>query len=197
MKIALREIDNMESQYEKEFNKVVFTNNFEVQEYESCIFNGCNFEIQILGESRFIDCRFIECNFSSCNLNHTAFRDVNFKDCKLIGLRFDMCNQFGFAINFENCVLDYSMMNEVDLRKSKFKNCSLIEVDFSFAILTKSKIYNCNLSRAKFERSEMQELDIRESIAFRIDPTKNNIQKMKISSTQLSGLLSEYNLDIG
>ena len=76
-------------------------------EYENCIFNNCNFAETDLSEFKFIDCTFNGCNLSLANLNKIVFRDVKFKDCKMLGLRFDSCNEFGLSFSFDSCQLNH------------------------------------------------------------------------------------------
>jgi uncharacterized protein YjbI with pentapeptide repeats len=77
-------------------------------EYENCIFKNCNFADNDLSEFKFIDCEFSECNLSLAKLNKTVFQDIKFKDCKMLGLRFDTCNEFGLSFSFERCQLNHS-----------------------------------------------------------------------------------------
>lgn len=61
----------------------------------------------------------------------TAFRDVNFKECKMFGLQFNDCNEFGQSFRFEGCSLNNSVFYQTSLKKTLFKDSKLIEVDFT------------------------------------------------------------------
>jgi fluoroquinolone resistance protein len=100
-------------------------------EFDSCIFLNCDFSNSILSESDFINCRFENCNFALAKLNDTGLKDVHFVDCKLIGINFDHCSDFLFAASFQKCVLDYSSFFKKKMKKAKFTDCSLKEVDFT------------------------------------------------------------------
>lgn len=108
-------------------------------EYENCIFNSCNFADRDLSEFKFIDCTFNGCNFSLAKLNRTAFRDVKFKDCKMLGLRFDTCNDFGLSFSFDGCRLDHSSFYKTKIKKTVFKNSQLQETDFAETDLTNGR----------------------------------------------------------
>jgi hypothetical protein len=43
----------------------------------------------------------------------TAFRDIKFKGCKMLGLNFEDCNEFGLSFNFENCSLNHSSFYKI------------------------------------------------------------------------------------
>src|SRR5690606_4481279 len=105
-------------------------------EYENCIFNSCNFAENDLLEFKFTDCIFNGCNFSLAKLNNTAFRDVKFKDCKMLGLRFNTCNEFGLSFSFDSCQLNHSSFYKTKIKKMIFKNSQLQETDFEEAELT-------------------------------------------------------------
>ena len=85
---------------DKTFNR---NNTLTIGEYENCIFNNCDFSESDLSEFKFIDCTFNSCNFSLTKIHKTAIRDVKFKDCKMLGLRFDICNEFGLSFSFDSC----------------------------------------------------------------------------------------------
>ncbi|MFZ4569372.1 MAG: pentapeptide repeat-containing protein, partial [Bacteroidota bacterium] len=105
-------------------------------EYENCIFRSCNFADSDLSEFNFTDCIFNSCNLSLAKLNKTVFRDVKFKDCKMLGLRFDTCNEFGLSFSFDGCQLNLSSFFKTKIKKTVFKNSQLQETDFSQADLT-------------------------------------------------------------
>jgi len=114
----------------------------------------------------------------------------------MIGLRWDTCNEFGLSMHFVDCVLDYSVMSGMDLRKTTFDNCSMLEVDLSESNLSQSKLVNCNLIRTTFDNTKLVATDLRGSIDFDINPKSNDINNMKISRVQIEGLLNEFDLVI-
>ncbi len=186
----------MESKYEQSYKKIDYTNHFTIQECESCTFTHCNFEKVKLDAAKFIDCTFKECNLSSASMQMTALRNVTFINCKMIGIHFHSCNAFGLEITFNNCNLDYCTFTEMDLRKVNFDGCHMLEVDLSGANLSKSKITNCKLVRTAFQNTDLRECDITGSIGFQINPYENKIAKMRISRTEIEGLLNQFDLNL-
>ncbi len=173
------------------------TNDFPKKgEYENCIFNSCNFADSDLSEFKFINCTFNGCNFSLTKLNNTAFRDVKFKDCKMLGLRFDTCNEFGLSFLFDGCQLNHSSFYKTKIKKTIFKNSQLQETDFAETDLSSSVFDNCNLTQAIFDHTTLEKADLRTSYNYSIDPENNRIKKAKFSISGVSGLLDKYEIDI-
>ena len=184
----------MEEHYEKEFKDITSDHTYQAALYESCTFINCSMESVKLGDSRFIDCRFEGCDLSNCNIHGTAFRNVVFISCKMMGLRFDTCHNFGLAMELRNSVLDYSVLTGVDLKKSNLDGCSLRDVDFSNTDLQNIGMTNCSLNGATFENTNLNGSDLRGSKDLFLDPRNNKILKMKISQSELIGLLGIYQL---
>ena len=96
----------MEYHQDKTFDKLNFTANpLAKGEYENCVFKNCELSNTDLTDVKFIECRFIACNLSLAKLMRTTLRDVNFKDCKMLGMHFDKCNEFGLSVSFDTCNL--------------------------------------------------------------------------------------------
>lgn len=184
-------------QAEKTFEKTDFIKTALPRgEYESCVFRYCNFADVNLSEFKFFECTFIGCNFSMANLTKTAFRDARFTDCKMLGLRFDLCNSFTFSVSFDNCTLDHSSFFKTSMKKAALKNSKLHEVDFTQCDLTGAVLFNCDLLRATFDNTVLEKADLRMSFNYSIDPTNNRIKKAKFSLQAVAGLLDMYDLEI-
>lgn len=177
-------------------NKDFTVNTIEKADYENCQFIDCNFAAVRLSYFNFIDCQFENCDISNAILTETGLRNVEFINCKLLGIRFDGCNDFLFAASFKGCRLDYSSFHQMDAQKTNFENCSLIEVDFSATNLTKVSFNNSNLSGAVFESTNLEAANFRTAHSFSIEPSKNMVKNAKFSKNNLDGLLRRYNLDL-
>ena len=165
-------------------------------DYENCIFINCNFAGADLLNVNFSECEFRTCNLSMAGVTNTAFRDVRFKDCKMLGLHFQNCNPFLFAVNFENCTLNLASFYKLNIKKTKFLNCTLKEADFSSADLSNAKFENCDLLGAVFERTNLEKADLRSAINYSIDPESNRIKKARFSLPGIPGLLNKYGIEI-
>lgn len=182
---------------EETFDKLKFTiKPLAKGEYELCTFKNCDFSNADLSEIKFVDCDFNECNLSLARLTLTAFRDARFLNCKMLGLQFDTCNEFGFAVYFENCNLNNSNFYKTKLKATVFKNVVLQEVDFTESDLAAAVFEDCDLLGATFENTNLEKADFRTSFNFAIDPELNRIKKAKFSQNGLAGLLGRYDIDI-
>ena len=179
------------------FEKEDFTETpFNPGEYENCTFNGCNFSGKDLSHITFTECTFNGCNISLAKLTNTGLRDLKFTDSKLLGLHFEDCSDFLFAVFFENCILNLSSFYKQKLKKTLFKDCSLHEVDFTEADLSSSIFENSDLSGAKFEKTNLEKADLSTSFNYSIDPELNRIKKAKFSIDGITGLLDKYDIEI-
>lgn len=165
-------------------------------EYENCTFRNCDFSNTDLSNFKFTDCEFIGCNLSLARLDKTALRDITFRDSKMLGLRFDTCNDFGLSFSFDNCILNHSSFYRTKIKNTVFKNSQLQEIDFTECDLTNSVMDNCDLARAMFENSVIEKVDFRTAYNYSIDPEINRIKKAKFSVPAVSGLLDKYDIDI-
>ena len=165
-------------------------------EYEYCKFINCDFSNSTLSYNKFIECEFINCNLSMTELFETSFRNTSFKDSKMIGLKFDNCNEFALDFSFENCILDYSSFYKMEIKKTSFKNSQLHEVDFTECNLQGSLLDNCDLNMARFVDSIIEHVDFTTAYNYSIDLELNKIKKAKFSLMGLSGLLDKYDIDI-
>jgi fluoroquinolone resistance protein len=182
---------------EKTFEKQDFQDNpLTKGEYEYCRFINCDFLNVDLSDCKFTDCEFLGCNLSMAKLTETAFRDIRFIDCKMLGLYFDSCSEFGLLFSFENCILNNSTFYKTKIKKTTFKNTQLQEVDFTDCDLTNSLFDNCDLTRATFDNTIIERADFRTSYNYSIDPETNRIKKAKFSIHGISGLLYKHEIII-
>lgn len=165
-------------------------------DYENCVFIGCTFIDNNLSGYNFIQCTFKSCDLSNSNVDKTAFREVKFIECKLLGLRFDVCNSLGLSFNYENCLLNHSSFYKLKIKKTIFKNCILEEADFAQAELTDAVFENCDLINAVFDQTNIENGDFRTAYHYILDPEKNKIKNAKFSNSGLSGLLAKYGIVI-
>ena len=189
----------MERNYFEEitFDKKDFTETpFNPGEYENCTFNGCNFSGIDLSHITFTECTFNGCNLSMVKLTNTGLRDIRFVDCKMLGLHFEDCSDFLFAVHFDKCLLNLSSFFKQKLKKTIFKDCILQEVDFTEADCSQANFINCDLSGAKFEKTNLEKADLRTSYNYSIDPELNRIKKAKFSIDGIAGLLDKYDIEI-
>jgi fluoroquinolone resistance protein len=172
------------------------THPLEKGDYENCSFIACLFPVADLSDINFSDCVFSDCDLSMANMNNTALRNISFKGCKMLGLQFGKCNAFLFSAGFNNCILDHSSFFRLKARKTIFRDCRLLEADFTETDLGESVFNNCDLSGATFDNSMLEKADFRSSHHYSIDPSTNRIKKAMFSQSGLAGLLDRHDIVI-
>lgn len=168
----------------------------ELSKYEQCQFKDCNFEGQNFSNYKFFDCTFINCNLSLIKTDGLGIQDCIFSSCKLLGLQLHKLNTFNLGFSFENCTLDHSSFQNLNIKKTQFINCSLKEVDFEKTDLSHSKFENCNLERALFYQTNLEHTDFYTAYNYTIDPESNKLKGAKFSLAGIPGLLEKYKIKI-
>ena len=181
-------------------NKEIISNvNFSLdktdrEEFENCEFTTCIFTD--LKNLEFVDCTFKNCNLSNVVFRNCKLQDITFTDCKLVGANFSSAKDFGFAVWFENCLMDYASFDKKRMNKSSFKNCKMHNVNFTQTDLSKSSFLNCDFYEALFANTNVSGVDFTTSKNFLIDPELNNIKKARFLSQDLPGLLYRHDIVI-
>lgn len=181
----------------KEYRGVDFSSKgFPIGEYENCSFSDCRFAGVTLDNAQFIDCEFDNCDLSNATLLKTGLKQANFKHCKLIGLHFEDCSEFLFAVSFSSCQLDFSTFYECSLSQIVFDKCRLKQCDFGKANLNGASFIDCDLRGAIFENTNLEGADFRSSTGFSINPSNNRLTKARFSRENIEGLLGELDIII-
>src|ERR1700733_12186251 len=183
-------------QEDKTFTKIKAQDLATFQTFENCKFLNCDFSGANFGGKLFIDSRFEDSNLSLMSMVNTGLQNIRFEHCKLSGANFTRYNDFLLEMHFENCILDNAIFFKKKNKKGTFKDCSMIETDFTEANLTEAKFENCNLHRAFFDRTILKNADLSTAYNFIIDPDNNDIKKAKFSVHGLAGLLGKYDIKV-
>jgi uncharacterized protein YjbI with pentapeptide repeats len=98
-------------------------------------------------------------------LVNTGLRDIRFSDCKMLGLHFEDCSDFLFAVHFDKCILNLSSFFKQKLKKTIFKDCSdfLFAVHFEKCILNLSSFFKQKLKKTIFKECSLHEVDFTEA----------------------------------
>lgn len=126
----------------------------------------------------------------------TALREIIFADCKILGVRFDECNAFGFSAQFVRNQLDHASFFQLKMNGTIFSHCRLRETDFTETELNGAVFEACDLEGAVFDHTQLQKADFRSAHGFVIDPETNDIRKAKFSPQGLIGLLHKYGIEV-
>lgn len=178
------------------FEKQDFSAGIDASEFDNCQFIDCNFQQADLSRIIFSDCSFSECNLSLADISGSSFQNVSFSGCKLLGLRFDRVNPFGFEVHFDRCRLENSVFYGLRLKNSRWNSSDLSHCDFTRSDLSGSDLSGCQLTNAVFDDTNLSKADLRFAINFSIDPNRNTIKAARFSSDGLSGLLKGFGIRI-
>lgn len=181
----------------QEFSNMDFTEiHFPTGDYEECVFSACSFSQSKLKGSNFSECKFVDCDLSMVNLTGITLRDCKFLRCKILGVKFESCNELLFSVDFVQCQLDFSSFFKLPLVNTVFNECGLLEVDFTQADLQGASFHQSDLSGAIFFESNLEKADFREAKNFSIDLEMNRMKKAKFTLAGAGGLLGKYKLDL-
>ncbi len=164
-------------------------------EFISCIFEGLNLTDFNFKNTKFIECRFIKCNLSNIQIDGATFRDLSVTNSKLVGINFSNCNSL-FQISFEECLLDYSLFQQVESSGASFEKCSLKDVVLSESDFSNSNFSGCNLRGANFNNSNLSGADFRGATEYDIDPLFSKVKKAKFSLPEALTLLSALEITV-
>ncbi|KYP13873.1 pentapeptide repeat-containing protein [Flavihumibacter sp. CACIAM 22H1] len=165
-------------------------------DYEYCQFINCRFFEADLRSFRFLETSFTGCDLSVAKLHKTAFKGIVFKDCKLTGLGFDQCDPFGLDMQFEGCNLTHSSFYGLSLKGIRFIQCILEAVEFSEANLQGAVFTGSLLTNAHFDRTNLEQADLRSATGFSINPTINQLKKASFSASALAGLVEVFGIKV-
>jgi uncharacterized protein YjbI with pentapeptide repeats len=165
-------------------------------EYDSCIFSNCNFATASFQQASFENCKFEDCDLSNIKVPKVNFQQVRFVRCKMLGIAFTAANHFLLELHLEHCVLDYCNFYTLPLKKSKFLQSRLREVDFSQANLSEASFQGSDLLGAVFDRTNLEKTDFRDAVNYRIAPELNSIKGARFDLAGLPGLLESYGIKV-
>lgn len=130
------------------------------------------------------------------DLHSSTLSNIEFVNCKILGVKFNLCNDFIFDVRFSNCILDYSSFAKRKMAKTQFINSSLKGVDFGEANLKQAQFTDCDLHETIFYHSNLQGADFTSARSYIIDINENTVKKARFSKDDLAGLLQQFGIVI-
>ena len=164
-------------------------------EYIHCSFVGMDFSGESFKSSKIIDCSFKSCNLSNIELTNATVMNTEFDNCKLVGTNWTSVNRVSHP-RFTACLLDFSIMQDLDLTKVEFEKCSLKDVDFSGAKLNLSHFKEANLENAVFNQCDLQQANFIDAVNYWIDPRYNKLKGAKFSMPNAITLFEAMGIEI-
>jgi fluoroquinolone resistance protein len=165
-------------------------------EFVECHFTAINFESFNLSRLKFIDCEFTKCSFNNVSVKSTIFRSPKFNHSKMMGINWTEAGTFSSPM-FNECLIDYSVFQKLNLKNGSFLNCKMAEVDFYEAQCVKVSFQGSMLYGTTFNGANLSEADFRGATEYSIRVLETNISKAKFSMPEAISLLDSLNITIG
>jgi uncharacterized protein YjbI with pentapeptide repeats len=125
---------------------------------------------------------------------NTVFRNVAFNNCKMLGMNFEDCSQFGISFHFDECNLSHASFYGGKFRRTTFSKSRLHEVIFTESDLVNCVFDECDLSRAVFDQTNLEGADFRTSVNFAINPNNNRMKRSRFSLPGAASLLDSFGI---
>lgn len=166
------------------------------EEISNYHFINIDFSFYILSGKKINDCIFEKCNLSNIKLKDTILNNVVFIKSKLLWLNFLEINKLFSNFSFEDSHLYLSYFMSLNLKNISFWKSMIKECDFTNTILDGSDLSFCNLEKSTFRNTSLKNTDFRWAINLSIDPRINNLSKTKFSSYNALYLLDSFDIII-
>lgn len=187
---------------EKIYEGTIFTEidpdakNASGKEFYQCRFENCDLTSVDFSQSRFEKCVFEGCNLSLARVQNCRFLGVQFNQCKLTGNAFDKCDSFLLDIAFEGCFLSNCNFSALNLKKTPFRRCEILESDFVGTQLTECDFTQSNLAGSVFNTCDLTKANFVDARAYSINPQNNKVKKARFSMPEVVGLLEHLDIVI-
>lgn len=190
-------IENDQEYENKKFIGLVLDNSLENSSFVECTFTNCDLSQKLIQNCKFENCKFTNCNLSSTNLNNTRLIDCKFIECKLTGIDFRTVNlTLGLVIDAEKSNLNYCVFEGIEIPKSKFIECDLVEADFSFSILHETSFTKSNLERTLFNGADLTDCDFTEAKNYIFNLANCKCKNAKFNYPEVLNLLKPHKIEI-
>lgn len=142
---------------------------------------------------KFIDCKFNECNFSNLSMKSCLIRGASFLRSKAVGV--DWTGSSGLnGASFNECILDFGVFQNMNLKSCKFIDCRIHEADFYESSLIKAEFCHSSLEGTVFNEADLREADFRGAREYNIDVRTTKVSKAKFSTNEAVSLLSSLGI---
>lgn len=164
--------------------------------FEACRFKHSLFNEADLTETVFRDVLFEECQWVMTGVDHATLGDVRFESCKIMGVNFSSCNDFGFSVDYRESVLDSLVFSRQGLRKTLFRDCRIVRTDFSDCDLRDADFNGTRFEEVVFSGCNLEKADFREAAGYEIDPMENRIRRARFRLPEAYSFLGFLGIEI-
>ena len=145
--------------------------------------------------TRMEDCTFEGSDLERIQLPKVALRGVAFIGCRLTGTDWSGVAQ-NPSVSFEDCNLQYASFVGVNLARTRFRRCRLIEVNFIDSRLSDGDFSGSDLSGARFEHCDLQRTDFGDTQGAWFDPAQNKTKQTRINVAMAVQLATSLGLRV-
>jgi fluoroquinolone resistance protein len=163
--------------------------------FRECTFTNVTFAEARLRECRLEDCAVLLSDWTMAKVYGTAMRGVKFAGCKLMGIDWSDGHR-SLDASFKECVLDYSSFARIDLRKSVFTDCRMLEVNFSEANLTEADFSGSNLDRSRFQKTNLSRANLAGATNLVLNPAENKVKGAVIALDAAVGIVAAMGMTV-
>ncbi|MCK9310296.1 MAG: pentapeptide repeat-containing protein [Candidatus Cloacimonetes bacterium] len=156
--------------------------------FSHCRFESCDFS-QLCFDGILDSCTFKDCNLSLTSFGDAMLQGVSFEGSKLVGVDFTRCNTLGLGLCFSGCLLRSCNFNFMDIQKTSFKECEIIETDFIGSNLAGSNFTGTSFSSVSFNNTNLSKAKFLGAQGYAINPLNNNIRNATFSLPEAISLL--------
>ena len=167
-------------------------------DFDECTFTGSLEGGRLVG-CTFTECEFVGANLSRVDLTDSRFIDCTFTGCKVLAVNFAVMGTgvvSATPVTFERCQFELSTFQGLDARGFAFRECGLVEVDFSEADLRRASFVDSRLDGARFTRSDLREADFRGATGYAIDVRDSRVKGARFSAGEALGLLEPFGIEL-
>jgi uncharacterized protein YjbI with pentapeptide repeats len=169
--------------------------------FSVCKFVRCDFSETVFQNCRFIECQFDDCTMRLAKVKGTTFSRVKFTGCNLLGIDWTEADWSEWmskisAVEFESCVLEYSIFLGLQLKKLKVKDCNAREVNFSETDLSEADFSGTDLAGAVFLRTNLTKTNFVGAKNYALNVMDNKAKGARFSLPEAVRLLYSLNIVI-
>jgi fluoroquinolone resistance protein len=169
-------------------------------EFDDCSFVNCNFYKTDFQYCRFYNCHFENCNLSLAKINECRFISTLFKESNLMGINWMEADWPKRApscpIQFDNCIINYSIFINMNLMQIIIKECQAKSVDFENTDLTNANFEGTDLAGSNFVNTNITMANFAGAKNYNINLKLNNSKKTKFSLPEALSLLYSLNIEL-
>ena len=162
-----------------------------MKKHQDHTFSNESFEKGNIKETTFLRCHFPLVTFSQCRLS-----DVQFIECKFTGVNFSQVDPFLLSMDFRECLLINCNFSGLVLKKRSFERCTIKECDFVETNLEGASFRDARLPETRFHHCTLSGADFRGATEYLIDPSTNKVKKAKFSLPEALQLLKVLDITV-